>query len=534
MKPEASTTKTSALRATTRREFLELSSKLVAASALAGVALPHLPNATAAGAVASGHSLSFGKPAKPLASVSSILHANADEHAQRLRFLTECDRRIRKCLRKRMVIHYLPGQVTYNLGEYPCRKPWDPDDWDEQQLQEYSRAGIELVQVHEEWNDSQRLFGADKLSPLNEKGFRRFVEMCHRNHLKIIPYISTGYFESTDPDFHPEWATSTAVEMYFRYARCSPASAGWRAYLLPRLKRILDEYGVDGFYNDVGYGRGKKTISTEDEGVGATQSRSNPDAAFEDLLGLVYDEVKRRGGIVKVHCGIWYRGTQKPPIEPKLYDYLWVGETATDPDTQREALKDHPPYLVPCLDLAHVRVAHEDDVYLHAIPYLQFPILMAGRPFTGERMSIPGVKYNPDPADPTVWTRARHLRKIWDFYQKNPKGPFSYGWWDSCPGRPEARQTYYRWLKLYRAMVEPGTSAFIEVTDSDLFAGTLPLKLTASVFANRNLYLALANYSSQDATVETKDVYRSLTDEAAAPGKSWRIKARSLIVVKRV
>jgi len=157
---------------------------------------------------------------------------------------------------------------------------------------------------------------------------------------------------------------------------------------------------------------------------------------------------------------------------------------------------------------------------------------MAGRPFTGERMSIPGVKYNPDPADPTVWTRARHLRKIWDFYQKNPKGPFSYGWWDSCPGRPEARQTYYRWLKLYRAMVEPGTSAFIEVTDSDLFAGTLPLKLTASVFANRNLYLALANYSSQDATVETKDVYRSLTDEAAAPGKSWRIKARSLIVVK--
>lgn len=498
-----------------RRDFLKL-------SAVA---------ATVAGSARSAVQ-SSAKAAQSSTASSAILDASAGEHAQRLRHLAECDRRIRKCLRKRPVVQYLPGQVVYNLGEYPCRKPWDPDDWDEAQLQEYRRAGIELVQVHMEWCDSSRLFGGDMFSPVNEPGFRRFVAMCHRQGLKIIPYISTGYFESTDPNFRPEWAKSIAVEAHYKLARCLPESPGWRAYLLPKLRRILDEYGVDGFYNDVGYARDPKTKGSEDEGIGA-KSAVNADAAFEDLLGIVYDEVKRRGGVVKVHAGLWYRGAQKPPLDPKLYDYLWVGETADQPDKQREALKDHPPYLVPCLDLARTPVASEDDLYLHALPYLQFPVLLAGRPYTGERASIPGVRYKPEPTNPKIFTRSSHLRKIWEFYQKNPNGPFSYGSWDSCPGRPEARPTYYRWLKLYRAMVEVGTSAYLEVTDSDLFSAPLPAQVTASVFANRNLYLALANYSTQDATVETSDVYQSCTDEAAAPGKSWRLKPRSLLVVRR-
>jgi hypothetical protein len=491
-----------------------------------------LKSSVAAAAV-SGHTLTLGQTSKPAVPSVAVSEADQEAHARRLRYLAECERGIRKFLRKRVVIDYLPGQVVYNLGEYPCRKPWEVDEWDEQQLAEYSRSGIELVQVHEDWNDSQRLFGADKLSALNEKGFRRFVDMCHRNRLKIIPYISTGYFESRDPDFRPEWASKPYQnELFFQYARCSPASPGWRAYILPRLKRILDEYGVDGFYNDVGYTGRERSNSVETEGLGSPQS-SESHTAFEDLMGLVYDEVKRRGGIVKVHAGTWYRGKQKPPVEPKLYDYLWVGEVPTKPDEQREALKDHPPYVVPCLDLARFDVDSEDDLYLHAIPYLQFPVLLAGRPFTGERVTIPGITYAPMPADPGVWKRAKHLQKIWEFYQKNPRGPFSYGWWDSCPGRPEARPTYYRWLKLYRRMVEPGTSAFLEVTDSDLFNGPLPPQLTASVFANRDLYVALSNYSTRSVTIETKNTYRSCTDETAPPGRTWPIPPRSLRVIKR-
>ena len=465
-----------------------------------------------------------------------IKTATASDHRRRLGNIAICERGIRRCMRKYFITGYMPGQCVYNLGEYPCHRPWETDGWDEGQLADLSASGVELVQVHEEWNDSQRLFGADKLSPLNAQGFRRFIDGCHRNGLEIIPYISTGYFERTDPDFRPEWARDTraSVHQYYRYARCSPASASWRAYLLPRLWRILDEYGVDGFYNDAGYSPlcALSEPKTDDE-VEAFEESETHHGAFVDLLGLIYGEVRRRGGIVKLHAGVYYRGALRPPTEPKLYDYLWTGENQVDPDSQREALKGHPPFLVPCIDLARTPVEREDDLYLHSIPYMQFPVLLAGRPFTGERAMIPGIDYKPEPEDPNVWTRSRHCKRIWEHYQAHPEGPYSYGWWDSCPDRSEARPTYYRWLKHYRPMVEDGTWAYLEIGDADLFVRPLPEGVVASAFANRDLYLVLANYSRQPVEIATADAYVPVLDGSAVSGKYWNLQGRSLHILRK-
>ena len=52
------------------------------------------------------------------------------------------------------------------------------------------------------------------------------------------------FFQRTDPDFRPEWAgPHDLIEIYFDYARCSPASPGWRSYFLPRL---IGDLGVPG------------------------------------------------------------------------------------------------------------------------------------------------------------------------------------------------------------------------------------------------------------------------------------------------
>ena len=151
----------------------------------------------------------------------------ADDHRQRLENIAICERGIHKCLRRHLITNYTAGQCCYNLGEYPCRKVWDPDDWDERELDRLKQHGISLVQVHEEWSDSQRLFGADKFSPLNPAGFRRFVEMVHRRGMKLIVYASSGFFDRRDRDFRKEWARDQdLVEMYYHYARCSPASPG--------------------------------------------------------------------------------------------------------------------------------------------------------------------------------------------------------------------------------------------------------------------------------------------------------------------
>jgi len=451
----------------------------------------------------------------------------AEDQRRRLENIGLCNRGIRTCMRKHLVTSYLPGQCCYNLGEYPCRKPWDPDDWDEQELDKLRDQGIRLVQVHEEWSDSQRLFGGNKLAPLNPAGFRRFVDMIHRRGMRLIVYISTGFFERTDPDFREEWARpQDLVEIYFRYARCSPASPSWRAYLLPRIVRILEEYGVDGLYNDAGYIRlwNNPRPPTPDE-VLAFEESATHDGAEADLLALIYEEVKRRSGLVKLH----FSGTRRPQTDLRVYDYLWVGEGAKNGDRFREAIKDHPPYVVPRLDMSRATVENEDEQYLHAIPYMQFPLLLAGRPFTGERAMIPGIKYRDE--EKCFWTR--HCRAIWKHYQAHPNGPFSYGWWDSVPGRPEARPTHARWLKQYLPMVEEGTWAWLEMGESDFFTGPLPEGVVASAFANRQLYLVLANYGQAAVDIATTDAYVPVADPAATAGKRWHLEGRSLCILRR-
>ncbi len=483
--------------------------------------------AGAAAAIPAGITPGAASDVRPSPASAILASYTAADHRRRLENIGLCRRAIRTCLRKHLVTSYLPGQCCYNLGEYPCRKPWDPDAWDEQELDRLCEHGIRLIQVHEEWNDSQRLFGGHKLAPLNPAGFRRFVEMVHRRGMKLLVYVSSGYFQRTDPDFRPEWAIGgDLVEIYFDYAHCSPASPGWRAYFLPRLVRILDEYGVDGVYNDLGYAQpgSDPRVPSKDEVAAFDESKTH-DGALADLLALVYEEVKRRGGIVKVHRG----GATRPQTDLKVYDYLWVGEGGRSGDRLRQSVKDHPPYVVPCLDMSRATVESEDELYLHAIPYLQFPLLLAGRPFTGERAAIPGINYPPE--EKCFWTR--HCRAIWKHHQANPNGPHSYGWWDSVPGRPAARPTHARWLKQYVPLVEEGTWAWLEIGQSSLFAGPLPRDVVASAFANRDLHLVLANYGRGPAEVATVDGYRAVDTPAAPPKKVWNLAPRSLQIVRR-
>ena len=456
---------------------------------------------------------------------SIISQYSAEDHRRRLKNIAACEQAVHSCLRKYLVTGYLPGQCSYNLGEYPCRKPWEIGEWDVQELDRLKDHGIRLIQLHEEWNDSQRLFGAHKFAPLNPAGFRRFIGLAHQRGMKVIVYASSGFFERRDPDFRPEWARDQdLVELFYHYARCSPASPGWRAYFLKQLARLLDQYGVDGIYNDLGYLRlaGNPARPTDDE-VLAFEETATHDGALEDLLSLICEEVRRRGGIVKVHCG----AADRPQANLHVYDYLWVGEEVESGDALRETVKDYPPYVVPCLDMSRARIQNEDELYLHAIPYLQFPLLLAGKPFTGERATIPGIQYAPEAED--FWTQ--HCRSVWKHYQSHWDGPYSYGWWDSVPGRPQARATHADWLRQYAPMVEEGSWAWLDIKDSQLFRGPLPHHVVASVFANREIWLVLANYGQSALEVATSQTYVS---HGGLSRPVWQLEGRSLLILRAI
>jgi hypothetical protein len=213
----------------------------------------------------------------------------------------------------------------------------------------------------------------------------------------------------------------------------------------------------------------------------------------------------------------------------QLYDYLWVGEGVFQIDKVREQSKNHPPYVVPCFDFRTGKPENRDEIYLHTIPYLQFPLLLAGRPFTGERGAIPGVPYLPEEKDPLL----RQWRAMWKYVQEHPNGPFVYGPWDSFPIWPDIKARHARWLKQYLPLVSEGTWAYLEIGDSTLMRGPLPAGVVASVFANLDIYLVLANYGHGAAAVETAGTYTDLNAANSRPASRWELPARSLLMLRR-
>ncbi|MBN1346690.1 MAG: hypothetical protein JXQ73_28625 [Phycisphaerae bacterium] len=502
-----------------RREFFKTSVKAAAASAAISLPASTIQAADSPAATTGGGN--SGAPA--------ILRSyTSEDHRRRLTNVGFCTQKIRKCMRKHLVTNYLPAQCVYNMGEYPSREPWAPNEYDEQELDRLKDHGIQLIHVMDEWNDRYGLFGGNKLTAVNPKGFRRFVAMVHKRGIKILAYASSGYFTLTDPDNRKEWSRpgdNFGERSWWNLTRCSPASPGWRAYFLPRMLRILEDYELDGLYNDWGYvPNAEKRVKTpaQDE-VPAFEETPQYDGAVTDLLHLIYSEVKRRGGIYKLHAD---RSNQPMTGGLKVYDYLWVGEGVKNADGLREAVKNHPPYVVPCIHGSRAKIESDDDPFLHSIPYMQFPLLQGGRPLTGERGVIPiprlpGVKEN------------GFYEKAWEYYQKHPDGPYIYGGWDNLPPRAGTRPAHARWLKQYMPMIEDGTWAYLEIGDSDLFARPLPQDCVASAFANRDLYLVLANYGQSPRQIETADAYVPTDGSAAAPKKQWQLPKRTLRVIKR-
>jgi hypothetical protein len=457
---------------------------------------------------------------------------SATDHRRRLENLGTCQRQIRSCMRKHLVTKYLPAQCVYNLGEYPCREPWNPGEYDERELDRLQAHGIQLIQVMDDWSDQLRLCGGHKLTAINPDGFRRFVRMVQQRGMKVLAYASSGYFIRTDPDFCEDWSRPNDgfFSGYWNLARCAPASPAWRAYLLPQIVRIIEEFGVDGIYNDWGYvpnaSKGNQELAKDE--VPAFEETPQHDGAVSDLLQLIYAEVTRRGGIYKVHADY---ANQPQTQGAKVYDYLWVGENMTNADILREAVKNHPPYVIPCIDMSFATVESDDEAFLHAIPYLQFPLLMAGRPWTGERGMIPGVNYSPAPPSVDIWKQ--RCLAAWEYHNAHPQGPHIYGGWDAVPPRPGTQETHARWLRQYMPLAEEGTWAWLEIGDSALFAQPLPPAVVASAFTNREIYLVLANYGRTPQALETADTYVPVDMPNAAPTTHWQLPQRSLRILQR-
>lgn len=411
----------------------------------------------------------------------------AEDHRKRLENLKIAERQVKSCLRKEMITDYIPGHFVY-----PSAEPNTPEK-DEQLFQYLSDCGVGIIQLWSKWFKG-RWRGQEMYRPILDTETKQFIDMVHRYGMKILPYTATNFFERFDPTFNPDWAYDEKYDLKeynYSLAHCSATSPSWRAHLLKQFTSLLDDYEFDGLYIDAGYIRRsdflgadkyyeEEPVRVKDE-IHAFRETEDFDGGMQDLMALIYSEVKKRNGILKIHK----EGTDTIHTDLKIYDYLWVGEAVKDISFLREKVKGYEPYVVPDFNFGTI---DEHERYLNTIPYMQFPILRNGT--TG--IASPGA------AIPDMGTAMN-------------------------------------WLSLYKQMTPEGTWCYIDAKIPNMILSS-GKETVASLFVNLDFYLVLANYSQQSDFVTLSGKFVEIDPEVGEKevSDSFQLEGRQMKILKKV
>lgn len=448
-----------------------------------------------------------------------------EQHRARIANINSAEAGNKKYFRRHRVRDYLPGQAVYNLGDYPYPFKIEPTEYDYNMLKKLAENGVKMIQLHEEWNDAVWQYGVGKYESHDPVGMKHFVELCHHFGIKILPYISTGYIHEFGPDFREDFTHSVHLCMgglAHKYRRCSAGKAEWREFILPKTFDILDKYGFDGIYNDWGL-QSSYTVNGNRpyrEGLGEY------DPEMEDLLSLIYTEVKKRGGIYKLHCD----GNTKAPCVDKVYDYLWIGENQNS--TTLGVGKDFGDYIVPCQDKVTLNLENPDYYFASVIPFMQFPLLTSscGRPFLGKRKDADCPMYGRE--DPKYNREYLFDCKVDNYMKEHPNGPFVYSLWSAVPDDTTEFDRWSKYLALYSPMVEDDSVVYMELRECDEILSSIPDKVIASMFVNEEKYLVVSNLDDQDYTVTLRDAWCDRVSGNVA--REFVVKPGKILFLKKV
>ena len=421
---------------------------------------------------------------------------NFSKEAQhsRIQNITYAEQNVSEYAKKVRIRNYIPGQVTYSLGDYPEPISTMPTEYDYNLIKSLAERGAGLIQIHEEWNDGMLYHGADKYSSTDPEGLQQFVNLCHDNGVKIIPYISSGYVQAADPSYREEFShTQYAYKgVILDYRKGSADSAAWRNFIIPKTLQIIDQYGFDGVYNDWGYdGLNTQFYKCREAGKTFNRHDMDYDPYIEDLLCIFYEEIHKRNGIYKLHddntMGVY---------KEKLYDYLWIGEGEPDPRSILSHM-NAPMYIVPCPDKKCIPKDNPRFYFALTIPFVQFPLLTHGRPLSGMRMHQPNVFY-----DTSYTNQYKKFMEVSDYCLAHPNGPYVYSRWSSIPDDPEEINYWCDFLDLYKPMVTEGSIVHMNIRKSSLFLSELSENTIASLFTNEEQYLVISNIGDTSTVVD--------------------------------
>lgn len=451
----------------------------------------------------------------------------ATDQYKRIINLNEAEQKASNYHKKLRIRDYKPGQVIYHLGDYPHPFKIEPTEYDEKLIKQYHDRGYELIQLHTDWADSHRLYGGTKYTSHDPKGLQKFVDLCHEHDIKILPYLSSTFIGAEDPDFKEEF---TRMVTYLRggqmnYRVCWSGSPSWREFIWKKSMEVLDEYGFDGIYNDMGHDLFLKKYIDDVEGVpgGETLTELPYEAEVEDLLALFYEEMKQRGLIYKLHIG----NLMPPNTKEKVYDYLYVGEGTRNVKDIIEGCKDIAPYLVPAFDRRVAKISDPDMVYAYTIPFVQFPLLYHGRPIT-QYGNIEGLKvFESKEFDGKIMTHEEEAVKHLIAHPDEP----TYSEWSSVPDDIHEFDRSSRYLALYKPMVAEGSVVRVNVRNCGFIKSDVPQEVYTSLFTNEEQYMVVSNLGTASYELVLNDAWQNR--ETGVCGRQFTIHPDKIIFLKK-
>lgn len=176
-------------------------------------------------------------------------------------------------------------------------------------LERLSQAGVKWVIFHEGISRVQN-YGM----PDDEARFRRLVDDCHKNGLRLMIYF--GYEYSTlAPDWYEkanDYLIHTTEDNFTGGWQRKPHqrafmvcyNGGYSSRMIERVKFVMDEYGVDGIYTDGTYVPWE--CANTRHGCGYTDRDGKrhttfPIFAVRDHVKRLYEAVHERGGLIDTH-----------------------------------------------------------------------------------------------------------------------------------------------------------------------------------------------------------------------------------------
>ena len=222
---------------------------------------------------------------------------------------------------------------TKIIGDYwPFINGPVSDENPEKVIDRLSRAGVNLLILHEKWNKMQNYW---ETAVQTKEEITKLVQLCHSRGIRVLPYF--GYEITSAMPYFAQVRDDVSViledrgdyaSMWYRvpYQRANMVCyrSDWKDKLVEGMLRCVDQFDFDGVYLDgtaCPWGCINEKHGCGYIGTDGKRHATYPVFEVRDIMRKIYEGVHKRGGLVNPHLS----GVALPFITG-FSDMIWDGE----------------------------------------------------------------------------------------------------------------------------------------------------------------------------------------------------------------